>query len=86
VPIRLPETISLQKRLPPGAATVLINQSHTDPDLILPVSATEARLVEAINGKRTVAEIIQNRTASGHSSRQLREQARSLFERLWWYD
>jgi hypothetical protein len=33
VPIRLPESISVQKRLPPGAAAVLIIQSHTDPDL-----------------------------------------------------
>ena len=45
-PIRLPETITVQERLPPGAAAVLINQEHTDTDLYLPVDATELRLVE----------------------------------------
>ena len=32
VPIRLPETLSLQNRLPRGAAAVLVNQAHADPD------------------------------------------------------
>jgi hypothetical protein len=84
-PIRLPETIIVKKRLPPGAAAVLINQSHTDPDLVLPVSAEELRLVEAIDGERTIQEIIKH-TYNSSPSQQMQSQARSLFERLWWYD
>jgi len=82
VPIRLPETISIQKRLPPGAAAVLINQSHTDRDLILPVDTAELRLVEAIDGEWTIDEIIAHVSRSGGSGlRPLQDQARSLFER-----
>jgi 2-polyprenyl-3-methyl-5-hydroxy-6-metoxy-1,4-benzoquinol methylase len=85
VPLRQPYTICVEQRLPPGAAGVLINQSHTYPDLILPINATEKRLFEAIDGKRTIAEIISG-TESRKNDHQHRERARSLFERLWWYD
>ena len=37
VPIRLPWTISVRERLPPGSVAVLINKSHTFTDLILTV-------------------------------------------------
>lgn len=87
VPVRLPEAISVQQRLPKGAAAVLINQNHTDPDLALPVSASQLRLFEAIDGKRSVAEIIDQFFQSGSGSpSQLRELARSFFERIWWHD
>ena len=46
VPLRQPYTICVEKRLPPGAAGVLINQSHTYPDLILPINASEKRLFD----------------------------------------
>ena len=82
VPIRLPRTISVQERLPPGAAAVLINQSHTYPDLYLPIDERQVQLFDAIDGKRTVAEIVR-RTGAGERHW---ERARSLFERLWWYD
>jgi SAM-dependent methyltransferase len=85
VPLRQPYTICLQQRLPPGATGVLINQSHTYPDLILPINANEKCLFEAIDGKRTVAEIIDS-AASRKNDQQYRKRARSLFERLWWYD
>jgi len=87
VPVRLPEAISVQRRLPKGAAAVLINQNHTDPDLALPVSALQLRLFEAIDGKRSVAEIFDQFLQSGSGSpSQLRELARSFFERIWWHD
>jgi SAM-dependent methyltransferase len=82
VPIRLPETISVQKKLPPGAAAVLINQAHTTPDLILPVDAEEKRLFDAIDGKRNIDEIIHDTLADDDSH----ERAGSFFERLWQYD
>ena len=85
VPLRQPYTICVEQRLPPGAAGVLINQSHTYPDLILPINANEKRLFKAIDGKRTIAEIVRG-AASRKNNQQHRERARSLFERLWWYD
>ena len=57
VPIRLPHTLTIGERLPPGAAAVLINRSHTYPDLVLPVDATEKSVVEAIDGHRSVADL-----------------------------
>jgi SAM-dependent methyltransferase len=87
VPVRLPEAISVQQRLPPGAAAVLINQNHTDPDLALPISASQLRLFEAIDGKRSIAEIIDHVSQSGAGSlHQPRELARSFFEKIWWHD
>jgi SAM-dependent methyltransferase len=87
VPIRLPETINIDRRLPPGAAAVLINQMHGDHDLFLPVDASEMRLVEAINGNDSINTIIHHVSLSdANSLRQVRDQARSLFERLWWHD
>ena len=85
VPIHLQEAISVQRHLPPGAVAVLINQAHTDPDLYLPITAQEKEWVEAINGKRTVDEIVHS-TKTGDRSRRHREHARGFFERLWWYD
>jgi hypothetical protein len=78
VPIRMPDTICVQERLPAGAAGVLINQSHTYTDLYLPIDALEKSLFDAIDGQRTIGEI-----AREHG--QL-DAARALFEQLWWYD
>ena len=85
-PLRLPESISVRERLPAGAAAALLNRSHSDPDLVLFVDAAELQMVEAIDGKRSVAEIIQPNAAPQPAGRQLRGHARGFFERLWWYD
>ncbi len=85
VPIRQPRTICVKKNLPPGAAGVLINQAHTYTDLVLPIDRYEKRLFEAIDGRRTIAGILNHAaTPSGKPRRQAR--ARAFFERLWWYD
>jgi SAM-dependent methyltransferase len=86
VPIRLPESISVQKRVPQGAAGVLINQSHSDADLVLPVNAAELQLFEAIDGKRSIGKILQQSSAAGPSFYQQRELARVFFERIWQHD
>jgi len=87
IPIRLPETIKTQKHLPPGKVAVLINQAHSDPDLILPVDAIELRLVEGINGERNIGAIIhQASSARADGLSKIRNQGRSLFEQLWQYD
>jgi hypothetical protein len=78
VPIRVPDTISVQERLPPGAAAVLINRHHTYTDLYLPINPHQKALVDAIDGKKCIGEMV-----SGNSLRQV---ARVLFEGLWWYD
>jgi SAM-dependent methyltransferase len=90
VPLRLPRTLILEERLPPGAAAVLLNQSHTYPDLCLPINDREKPLFEAIDGTRTIAEIVRI-AANEQAKRQHRQRerdpfARDFFERLWWYD
>lgn len=87
VPIRLPETKCLQKNLPSGAAAVLINQMHNDPDIFLPVNANEKQMYEAINGERTIEAILHHLSPSRTKDfPKLRRQARDLFERLFNYD
>ena len=77
VPVRVPDTLCVQERLPPGAAAVLINRAHTNTDIYLPIDAREKRLVDAIDGERSIGEI-----AGGEPS----DVCRALFERLWWHD
>ncbi len=57
VPVRVPDTLCVQERLPPGAAAVLINRAHTDTDIYVPIDAREKRLVDAIDGERSIGEI-----------------------------
>jgi SAM-dependent methyltransferase len=85
VPIRMSDTICVQDRLPPGAAAVLINQTHTDRDLFLPIDSTEKRLFDAIDGARTIGDIVERTPPSSQRSTNL-DIARHLFERLWWHD
>ncbi|MGJ7510259.1 class I SAM-dependent methyltransferase [Variovorax sp. GT1P44] len=78
VPLRLNETVMVQERLQPGAAAVLINRHHAFTDLYLPINTQQKRLVEAIDGRRSIGEIAPDPA--------LRRIARVLFEGLWWYD
>ena len=59
VPIALPWTVCVRERVPPGSVAVLINRAHTFTDLICTVDAFEDRLLGAIDGKRTLAEILR---------------------------
>jgi SAM-dependent methyltransferase len=77
VPIRLPDTLCIQERLPPGAAAVLINRAHTSHDIYLPIDAQQKRLFDAIDGDRRIGEIVSDRH---------RDFGRALFEKLWWHD
>ena len=81
IPIRLPWTVCLRERLPPGAVAVLINRAHTYPDLILPLDRAQDKLLAAIDGKRTISEIIQLVTEKVSEKRALK-----FFQRLWQYD
>ncbi len=85
VPIRLADTICVQKRLPPGAAAVLINQTHTYRDLFMPIDAIEKRLFDNINSVRSIRELV-NRSAPKGNKEQILDRAQAFFNRLWWYD
>jgi hypothetical protein len=84
VPIRMSDTICVQERLPAGAAAVLINQTHTYRDLFLPIGSIEKELFDAIDGSRSIGEIVE-RTRSSLPRTNL-EMPRTFFERLWWHD
>jgi SAM-dependent methyltransferase len=77
-PVRLPDTIVVRDRLPPGATAILINRNHTYTDLYLPIDAAQERLLEKIDGKRTIAEICGQRGD--------RSLARDFFRQLWRWD
>jgi SAM-dependent methyltransferase len=85
VPIRMPDTISVQERLPPGAAAVLINQTHAYKDLYMPIDSTEKRLFDAIDGNCSIGDIVERTLSSSQRKSQI-DMARTFFERLWWYD
>ena len=85
VPIRLPDTVCVQERLPPGAAAVLINRTHPYRDLVLAIDEAEKRLLDAVDGSRSIAAIVGKQGAMP-SSPALPDLARSFFERLWWWD
>ena len=78
IPIREPDTVTVRERLPPGVAAILINRAHSHTDIFLPIYPRETRLLEAIDGKRTIREML--------ASESERDVARSLFERLWRHD
>jgi SAM-dependent methyltransferase len=86
VPVRMPDTLCLRERLPPGAAAVLLYPGHTFKDLVMTVDATELSLFAGIDGNRSIAEIVDDRVPSPGSRTTGLEAARRFFERLWWYD
>jgi SAM-dependent methyltransferase len=77
-PIRLPDTLVVRDRLPPGAVAVLINRNHVYTDLYLPINARQERLLAAIDGERSIAEICHDRAKLSD--------ARIFFQRLWQWD
>ena len=78
IPLRLPDTIVVEERLPPRAAAVLINRGHTFTDIYLPIDAAEKAMFDAIDGRRSIGGIAK--------TDEHRALARFLFERLWQYD
>jgi SAM-dependent methyltransferase len=81
VPLRLPWTLCIRERVPSGSAAVLINRAHTCPDLALPIDAAQERLFAAIDGNRSVGQILRMAApvrGEAHAGR--------FFEQLWQYD
>ena len=81
IPVRLPWTLTVKDRAPAGVAAVLINPSHTYPDLALFINAAQERVLNAIDGERSVAEIL--RSADGTIGD---DEGCKLFRRLWEHD
>jgi SAM-dependent methyltransferase len=77
VPIRLPWTMCVQQSLPPGAAGVLVNQTHLFQDLFIIINADEKRIYDAIDGRRNIAAIIEKGDTNV---------AREFFKALWRHD
>jgi len=78
VPVRIPDSVTILDRLPAGTAAILINRAHAYTDLCLPLREHEKRLLDSIDGHRTIADMIEPGCDP--------DAARSFFERLWWHD
>jgi 2-polyprenyl-3-methyl-5-hydroxy-6-metoxy-1,4-benzoquinol methylase len=79
VPFRQPWTICVTERLPPEVAGALLNQTHLFPDLYLFIDAHEKQIYDAIDGSRSIEQIINAVGGSG-------PRPRDFFQKLWWYD
>ncbi|HKD52678.1 MAG TPA: methyltransferase [Steroidobacteraceae bacterium] len=80
VPLRTSESFYVQQRLPVGAVALLANRGHVTSDTSLPINARERRLLESVDGRSTIGELLSQQT---HASA---EAVRAFFERLWWHD
>jgi hypothetical protein len=81
VPLRLPWTLCVRDRAPPGSVAVLINRAHSYPDLALPIDAAQQQIFAAIDGNRSVEEILQGRARAARDGR-----SRRFVAQLWEYD
>jgi SAM-dependent methyltransferase len=79
VPVRLPWTLTIKDRAPRGVSAALINPSHIYPDLALLIDAAQERVLTAIDGERSAAEILRNAPMND-------DQGRQFFKRLWEHD
>lgn len=81
IPLRLPWTVCIRERVPPGSAAVLINRAHTYPDLAFPIDAAQEQLFAAIDGNRSIDKILRMAAPVGGEAHACR-----FFEQLWQYD
>jgi SAM-dependent methyltransferase len=81
VPVRMPSTRLVEQSLPPGAAGVLVNQTHVFSDLYLIINPLEKQIFEAIDGQRTVTEVVESVNEDPAMA-----DVREFFEKLWLHD
>jgi SAM-dependent methyltransferase len=81
IPLRLPWTLCVRDRVPSGYVAVLINRAHTYPDLALPIDEAQGRVFAAIDGNRTIEDILRGAMGASDDHRSSR-----FIERLWAYD
>jgi hypothetical protein len=79
--LRLPWTLCIRDRVPPGSVAVLINRAHTHPDLALPIDTSQERLFAAIDGNRSIDQILRMAASVRGEA-----DAYRFFEQLWQYD
>ena len=65
--------------LPPNVAGALLNQTHLFDDLFIFVDTQEKQMFDAIDGRRSIADIVE--TIAGAQPR-----ASQFFHKLWRYD
>lgn len=80
IPIRSSEALYVQERLPVGAVALLANRGHATSDTRLPINARERRLLEAVDGRCSIGELLSQQTHASDDA------VRAFFERLWWHD
>jgi 2-polyprenyl-3-methyl-5-hydroxy-6-metoxy-1,4-benzoquinol methylase len=80
VPLRLPWTLCIRDRVPPGFAAVLINRAHTYPDLAFPIDEAQEQILTAMDGDRSCAEIMRAIGLPGEYP------VRRFVEQLWQHD
>lgn len=86
IPLRLPDIVISSNRLP-GKAAVLANPSNSDPELTFPVDELELQIFEAIDNRRTIAQIIDFVAAErSRKADAVHDRVRLFFEQMWWYD
>ena len=68
-----------------GALAVLISQSHTYRDIYMPINAAEMRLLDAIDGNRSIGHVVDKALASSREASPP-DMVRAFFERRWWHD
>jgi SAM-dependent methyltransferase len=78
VPMRSPDTLAITENIPPGAAAVLINRTHSQTDIFLPVDAEQKRVLEAIDGTRSIGDLDRGKMSRDALCRYL--------EALWTHD
>lgn len=78
IPVPVADTLEITERIPQSAVAVLINPGHTFTDLYLPIDERQARWLAAVDGQRTLGEILGDEAAG--------ESGGTFFQRLWDYD
>jgi SAM-dependent methyltransferase len=57
IPVLVPTALAVKERLPAGAAAALINQAHTDTDLVLFADRHQHEIFRSIDGERMIADL-----------------------------
>ena len=78
IPLRLPWTLRIRDRAPPGSVAGPDQSGAHLPRPRPPIDVIQERVFAAIDGDRTIDEILRNVAAAGDE-----EQARQLIEQLW---
>ena len=85
VPIRNPGLSISEQDLPAKAAARLHWASHAFPEISALVDSRQARLFNAVDGRRTISEVVSNAGAE-FDEPGVREYVRNFFRSMWFFD